>query len=150
MTKTKAFENFLKQKSNLDKPTNLIRKRNLWVKKVDNLYAEIQKWFKKYNENMTFVVSEMELREDFLGTYKINYLIIKIGKSIIYLRPKAMNIIGAKGRIDMEGPNGSIMLLINGKGEWEFMRKKSINPSWTIIPFEVNKESMMEIIEEIA
>ena len=44
---------------------------------------------------------ESDVTEDFIGTYKVPQLQLTVGRDRAVFSPKGVNIIGAKGRVDL-------------------------------------------------
>lgn len=83
--------------------TKVDLKKQQYIEWLKELYGQVKKWI----ETKKLVVKEKEvnLNEELLGQYKAPGLLIKDkkGKKIAELQPVGAQIIGAKGRVDLNG-----------------------------------------------
>lgn len=89
-----------------------------WFYYIDLLYKKINSFMAPYlNKGMaTISYNNITLTEDFSGSYQIRQMLLKIGRSTITFTPIATMLIGAKGRVDVQGPSGGArLILINEK-----------------------------------
>lgn len=110
------FDDFVRQQNitTHDPQADWDKARNEWIGLVNDLYTSIEKWLEKYTQsNQILITKEIdEIQEENLGTYSINSMTIMIGQSKIKLKPIGRLILGARGRVDIIGPKGQILLLI--------------------------------------
>jgi hypothetical protein len=84
-----------------------------WLLFLDILYKSFEAYLKDYiNRGIKITYDEIELTEENFGTYKAKRMLINIAGEIVRLQPIGTNIIGAKGRVDMLGSGGSVMLVL--------------------------------------
>src|SRR5260221_9888440 len=98
-------------------------RRTRWIREVDQLFTTITQWVQPHIENHVVTVQRnmMPLTEQYLGTYDIAWLRVLIAGETVTLLPKATLIVGACGRVDMKGPDGEVMFVLQdprdvGKG----------------------------------
>ena len=119
-SKFPKLENILKKASEEKNTIDWKAKQKKWLAEVDNLYKLVNKWLAPFVEKK-YVNIEREvsqLVEDFVGPYAAHKLICTVGKNKIVFQPIGMNIIAARGRVDILGPRGQkIMLLLLGENE---------------------------------
>lgn len=91
----------------------------LWIQKVNLLYQQIESFMDDLiRENLVVIQkSRTTITEQYIGAYEIDRMLIKIGPNDILLSPIGTLIIAGRGRVDMKGPQGSVMLVLFGKGE---------------------------------
>lgn len=73
------------------------------------------------NNSVKITENTKELTEEELFgckeySYEVQEMVIQIGKSVVKLTPKGINIIGAWGRVDMDGPRGKATILLSRPG----------------------------------
>lgn len=85
--------------SERDKP-RLIQE---WQNSVDALLNTIQEYLSEYTRDglMRFTRTRVRLREEALGEYEIGEMSIEAGPAKLIIRPVALMIIAARGRVDM-------------------------------------------------
>lgn len=94
------------------------RRRNDWLVEVRKILDAIKNWA----EQRRWLVDENEktIEEEHVGRYVIPTLFIQSPTGKIYVEPIGCNIIGAKGRIDIESfPSLNRLLLIWDEGGWK-------------------------------
>lgn len=144
-----SFEDFLKQKST-EKKTLFIDKEELkkeWIESVYSLYDKIENWLQPFAQQNLLTISRNKVItiDEEIGNYQIQQMDIHIGTETIHLIPIARQVIGAKGRIDMESERGNIKILRTAKKEWEFIQKTIKVNMW-----EVNEESFKIELQNLA
>ncbi len=56
------------------------------------------------------------INEEYLGSYETKKLILNFNSDTVIFTPVGRNIIGARGRIDMEGKAGKVKFVLVGEG----------------------------------
>lgn len=89
-------------------------KKQQWLDALDNLYDKIQDFLRPYidSNKVELVFRKVEIDEELIGTYQAKAATLMIGSNRIELRPIGTNLIAAKGRVDMNGPLGTIKLVL--------------------------------------
>src|ERR1022692_2693676 len=74
------------------------RKDN-WVRSVEGLYALVRKMLRKSIESKDVSVRtfDLEVTEDYIGTYTIPALELNVGAERVEFRPKGIMVLGAEG-----------------------------------------------------
>ena len=122
MTRKKNLEDLLHEVSQQEKERKIDWRPKLeaWKTHVDSLYSTIEGWLKPASDKHYLNVTRqiMTLNEEYAGSYQIQKLILLIGTKKIDVLPIGMNVIGARGRVDVVGPKGqNVMLLLLGENE---------------------------------
>ncbi len=101
-------------------------KKDTWVRSVEALYAIIQEMLRDSIASGDVVVRrfDVDITEDFIGTYAIPVLELRVGRERVEFRPKGVNVIGAAGRVDLRGERDTVTLV---KDETD------TNGGWTVI-----------------
>lgn len=78
-----------------------------WLDSLRDLEMQVRGWLAEYNDDGIEVQTEdILLNEDAVGTYKASQIKIRVGSHTVKLKPIGTFLIGAYGRVDMEGPRG--------------------------------------------
>ena len=96
---------------------NWAKRKEKWLNQVDALFNEVEQWLSSFSaRNLLKIDYEPKiLSENYIGTYKTRKMVIGIAGEVVTLAPVATLIIGASGRIDMEGDQGLVKLLLVDK-----------------------------------
>lgn len=116
----KRLEDFLtkKQEEQKEKPQiNLEEIKDDWLRNIKVLYDGVNDWLDPFikKNTVTTKYEEMEINEEYLGTYRVSKMILNISGDIVELVPIGRFILGVRGRIDMIGPNGKKRFLLVDK-----------------------------------
>ena len=117
---TKTFDEFVRRRldevqtngSNQDVDWN--RRREDWIRSLNDLYSKIEKYLKKYTEAAQIHLGreEIQLSEEHIGTYQVEALTVQIGNEKVVAKPIGTLLIGAAGRVDLIGARGMIRLVL--------------------------------------
>src|ERR1022692_3730467 len=88
--------------------------RNQWLKDIQELYALVEWFLKKYisSGDIELRYENLEVSEEKIGSYVVQRLVLKIGPHEVIFKPIGAIVIGAKGRIDLIGPKGTIKFVL--------------------------------------
>jgi len=80
------------------------RKDN-WLKNIAQFYDLIKDWLKPLENDKTVSYRKIAktIEEEYLGSYQVEDLILQIGNQHVVFHPKGTLIVGANGRIDIQG-----------------------------------------------
>lgn len=114
--KTKSFDEFVKKSNESPSKDEVDWNATLkeWQDNLTSFYSKVERILEPYvsAEQIHLKKTKMELREEFLGTYEVDSLSINIGRINVDLKPIGTLLIGAKGRVDMIGPKGTIKFVL--------------------------------------
>ena len=91
------------------------QRREDWIKHLDKFYELIGGFLQKYIEEEKIHIrwTTKHINEDYIGNYDVKSLEVLIGAVIkIHFDPIGTNLIGAKGRVDMHGPHGTVRFVL--------------------------------------
>jgi hypothetical protein len=96
------------------KSEDLKASKELWLSELDNLFQTIESILDDPTIKGFILIekSEKTLNEELVGAYSAPSMRITIGNDDVELSPVGMRILAARGRVDMKGPRGSVMLLL--------------------------------------
>jgi hypothetical protein len=88
--------------------------REQWLANVEALYKRVEAILRDYVARGDIAISYKphEIDEETLGSYQTRLMSIKIGSQIVQLVPIGAAIIGASGRVDLQGPRGTEKLIL--------------------------------------
>jgi hypothetical protein len=110
----KRLEDFLNKKSEKHSSVDWEERKKQWIASVSDFYKEVQNWIRPLEEK-GLLQSSFEntiLREEYIGEYEVKKLILNVQGDKVVFAPIAALIIGARGRIDMVGPNGRVKFVL--------------------------------------
>lgn len=124
--------------------------KDAWVRSVEGLYRDIQKMLcdsiaSSDVKIRTFVV---EVAEDYIGTYSIPVLELKVGMDRVEFRPKGINVYRAAGRVDIRGDRDSVTLIrnsINADTGWSVIIQRA--PQLKTV--QLDRESLKYVLERV-
>ncbi|WP_165224204.1 hypothetical protein [Aquisphaera insulae] len=109
-----------KRKQSADGPRiNWDDRRDAYVTAVDHLYALIENILAAPLRDGAVQVQRRpkNLEEAYIGSYRIEDLVLFFGDEQVRFSPQGRNILGAEGRVDVLGERGTATLILNG-GTW--------------------------------
>lgn len=119
MNKT-DFEQFLKNSAVAKKeeaPIDWDGQRQEWLNFIDAFYSNVEEWLDDYKQQnlVEYVYTNKNITEDYIGSYDAKKMdLILVGNRLTF-EPIGTLLIGAKGRIDLIGPKGTIKFLLVDK-----------------------------------
>lgn len=110
------FEEYLKfQQNTQEKIINWEIKKEEWLKEVDAFLDQIKAYFEKYKDSVDITEHPLSLNEEYLGAYETKKLVVHFNNGTVTFTPMGRNVIGAKGRVDMEGKDGKVKFVLVGE-----------------------------------
>lgn len=97
------------------------QRRRQWLDAVDRLYQKVTGELLAESIAQRLVTvsrTEKEIKEEFIGAYRVPELILDIGGETVRFSPKGRNIMGAKGRVDLIGELDAMTLVLEPAGHW--------------------------------
>ena len=109
-----AFINAKKQNAVDEVKLDWSKKRDEWLQSLNEIYTQFESWLNDFEDSdvISFNYKKKEINEEHIGLYSANKMIITIASEQILLEPIGTLLIGAKGRIDMKGKNGTIKFVL--------------------------------------
>jgi hypothetical protein len=151
MAKTMGLTDFLKSKARHDEQEPLLTRqewetrKEKWLRRIDELYEEVRNWLEPLKKEtiLDFIDSKMVLNEPPLGPYNVKVLTIVIGGQRISFVPKGTLIVGAQGRVDIQGHKGMRTIILSGD-KWSLVRR---TPSLKLLDFD--QTSFQSILDDV-
>ena len=123
-------------------------RRNKYLAAVRGLYDSIQTILAEAVAKKTATVQlrPKVLSENYIGTYKVDDLILFVGDEQVRFSPVGRNIAGASGRVDVLGERGSPeVLIVQPEGRWSFVQARQ--PILKLVPFD--ESSLAEVLKRV-
>jgi hypothetical protein len=123
-------------------------RRNKYLAAVDDLYHQIGIILAEPVAQKTVAAQRRakELSENYIGTYKIDDLILLVGDEQVRFSPVGRNIAGASGRVDVLGERGvPEVLIVQPDGRWSFVQSRQ--PTLKVVPFD--ESSLAEVLKRV-
>jgi len=124
------------------------KKRVEWVASVDELYElVVGQYLATAIANGSVAVSyrPKAITEDFVGTYEVRELVLHVGAETVVFSPKGANIVGAAGRIDLQGEMGEATLVLQPAGQWALVAQRV--PTLRLLPLE--EQSLLSALKDV-
>ncbi len=116
----KVLEEILRKKHQIKEKQGVDwnRRRNVWLNSVEAFYRDIVTWLEPFTEKglLEITCEDAVKREEHIGEYHLKKMILSISEETVVFDPVGTLIIGAWGRIDMTGRNGTIMFVLADRG----------------------------------
>lgn len=115
---TDRFKQFvLEQKKQADAGVaalTLEQEKQRWLTHLQTLGGMVQGWLAEYAEEGDIEVQteDIQLNEEQVGYYNAPLVKIRVGSQFVKLKPIGTFLIGAYGRVDMEGARGKSRLIL--------------------------------------
>lgn len=88
-----------------------------WVADVEQLAHQVRDWCE--HRGWPVNVSEKQLQESAYGSYKVPELMTRSPSGLVYLEPVALDVGGARGRVDLLAwPSLTRMMLVRKARRW--------------------------------
>ncbi len=119
MTDRDFFE-FVERRTALAKSEKAVdwdKRKADWLRELEELYVRMEDHLKPYAGDIEIERKPIQLREDDLGTYGAEELILTIGYDKIVAKPIGTRLVGAIGRVDLSGPRATLKIVLFGDYE---------------------------------
>src|SRR6266542_2489820 len=124
---------------------NWDERREKFITAVDDLYRQIERMLADAIAKKTVTLQRRgkDLSENYIGTYKIDDLILLIGDEQVRFSPRGRNVGSYPGRVDVLGERGEASLLVQTDGRWGFVQTRQ--PTLKVVP--LDESSLAEVLE---
>jgi len=158
--------------------TDWDKERDEWLDHLNTLHTKIRSFLRKYVDSGQVKVETVQviLNEENIGLYEAPQMVLRIGGQHVVLKPVGTLFVGAKGRVDVEGPAGrAAILLVNKRAQSPAslvhvavgtggalppapaMSPEKIEWEWKIVTrpperrfIEITQESFFQLVMEVA
>jgi hypothetical protein len=111
-----------------------------WLTKLAELGKSVDGWLSAYRQmGIKTATKTVSVSEEEIGTYQAPQVEITVGPSVVKLKPIGTFLIGAWGRVDMEGPRGICRFILVPKAARAVLLPVGTEPS----PTQVNSPDLV-------
>jgi hypothetical protein len=112
----KKFEDFLNEQAS-EPPVDWQGRLEAWQHEMNSFFERVNTYLQSYiaGGKLELQPHTIKVVEDYLGEYDAPAAEIIIASKKISLRPVGTLIVGARGRIDMDGPRGRVRFVLVGE-----------------------------------
>lgn len=118
MTDNISFDDFVNQQiAKKEPPIDWIQIRDNWKRHLDEFYQLAEGFLQKYVDQgkVCITTATKQITEQHIGSYNVKSLEVQIGPIKVQFDPIGTRILGAKGRVDMHGPHGTVRFVLVSK-----------------------------------
>lgn len=115
MTGTISFDDFVNQQiAKKEPPIDWSQIRDDWKRHLDEFYQLAEGFLQKYIDQgkIHITTATKQITEEHIGSYDVKSLEVQIGDIKVQFDPIGTRILGAKGRVDMHGPHGTVKFVL--------------------------------------
>jgi hypothetical protein len=95
-----------------------------WREQLRLLFENLRLWCQALPRGADVQEELITIREERSGEYEVSRLVIRSDGQVMWVEPVALWIVGADGRVDLEGVGGPFTLLYSQQdGAWVFLRE---------------------------
>lgn len=123
-------------------------RKNDWIAAVDDLYRVIVDQYLAPSiaaGSLQVDYRPKTIAEDFMGTYSIRELVLRVGSEIAVFSPKGRNIVGSSGRVDLHGEMGDATLVLQPGGRWSLIAQRV--PTVRLVP--LDESSLLSVLKDV-
>ena len=112
-----TFSTFIEQQAAAatgDLQVDWNQRREEWLQYLDQFYKQVEGFMREYIDQgkVCLQCGTKELHEEFIGDYSVHTMALHIGANKIVFDPVGTNLIGAKGRVDMQSAKGTVKFVL--------------------------------------
>ncbi len=146
--KVDTFKEFLEKKKEKNLVADPEFRKNEWIKAVKNLHKKIGNRLNDYQKKGLIKIHTRNIKryEEDLGEYEIYQLeLIFSGFEKIIFEPRGTILVESKGRIDVKGPKGEMMLILSDDDTWIWAKR-----TYKLETFDFNEDTFKDVIQQLA
>lgn len=89
-------------------------RRDEWLQRLEEFYGQVKGYVEPYvsSGKMCVNFTNKPMHEEHIGSYEARSLDMKMGQDTVRFDPVGAELIGARGRVDMVGPGGSVRFVL--------------------------------------
>jgi hypothetical protein len=121
-------------------------KRDAWIAAVSDLYRKIEDdYLKAAKADVDIERRDKVVTENQIGEYHVPDLVLCVGDEEVVFSPRGTNIVGARGRIDVEGERGDATIVWRGEDDWSIVVSRT--PRLRLV--ELTADSLADLLKGI-
>lgn len=146
MAKNQLQEFFHQKKQKAKPDVDWVAKRDAWIKAVNDLFRTIEHdYLKAVKSDVEITYPDKVVTENNIGEYHIPELILRVGDEQVLFSPKGTNLVGAKGRIDVQGDRGDATIVWQEADRWSIVAARV--PALRLVP--LTADALAEILRGV-
>lgn len=121
-----------------------------WITALKSLFALMRGWMREAEEQGLLRVSsfEVEREEELLGKYKAPALkIVAADGAVVTVAPRALDVAGSRGRVDMERPPRKEIIIRQENESWSIAEMATRGAGWTFTA--LDEETFWEYLRRL-
>lgn len=123
----KDFDEFLRKdraNAHLEPRVDWTKRRDEWLEYLEEFYGHVKEFLNEYvaSGDVSTEYQDKYINEELVGRYLARSLHLHIRGRDVILDPVGTNLIGARGRVDMSGPAGTVRFVLIG---WDDIRVRT-------------------------
>ena len=113
-----SFEDFVDRQhqmaSETEPPVDWAEELKVWKSNLHGFIKKVLEFLRPYIEQNRIRVEHVKKRihEQHIGRYEVQTIEVTIGNTRVKFDPIGTNLFGAKGRVDMKGPSGTVRYVL--------------------------------------
>ena len=113
-----SFDDFVNQQHKMagdtERSVDWPKQLDEWKRSLEKFNDLVTEFLREYieQEKMRIEYAAKQIHEQYLGRYEVQAINIVIGNNKVYFDPIGTNLIAAKGRVDMNGPSGTVRFVL--------------------------------------
>lgn len=141
---------FFREKQAKSKPSDIDwkAKRDAWIRAVGKLYDTLEKYLAGAKDTVKVDrTRQKQVTEQYIGEYSIPEMALAVGEEVVVFSPKGVNLVGAAGRIDVQGDRGEAMIVRQPGDRWSLVLSRA--PSLRLAPITGDDASPIKNGDEV-
>ncbi len=118
-----------------------------WIQNLHDLHELVAEWLRPAIEAKDVVPDyrSTTITEEFMGTYDAPELALVVGDETAVFSPKARNVVGGSGRVDLRGEMGEVTLVLQPGPRWSVVQQRT--PTLKVIP--LDQDSLLTALRSV-
>jgi hypothetical protein len=146
---TQDLIEFFKAKRAQGGPANLNweQRKSEWIENLHGLHKQVTTWLQPAIDAGTVVPDyrSTSITEEFMGAYDAPELALVVGDETVVFSPKARNIVGGSGRVDLRGEMGEVTLVLQPDTRWSVVKQRT--PTLRVVP--LDQDSLLDALRDV-
>lgn len=112
-----SFDEFINQelaKKEVEPSIDPDEARRQWKQDLERFNGMVHEFLREYvdQSKVRLMKTTKHMNEQIIGNYEADSLVVEIGTNKVCFDPIGRYVIGARGRVDMNGPHGTVKFLL--------------------------------------
>ncbi len=127
--------------------SNWEHRKSDWIRDLHQLHERVVDYLRAAIEAEDVVPDyrTTTITEEFMGTYDAPELALVVGDETAVFSPKARNIVGGSGRVDLRGEMGEVTLVLQPGPRWSVVQRRT--PTLKVAP--LDQDSLLTALRSV-